>query len=227
VSSFVVKHAGLGGEGTNWNTGAFTISTSTDGTTWSNAVTVSAAKNSRTYSPIAARTARYVRFETSQPANDGSAAARIYELEVYGSSSAPTDVALNRPAAADSSCGANESPAKAFNGSWLGGWTDKWCSQGATKWVQADLGSKQRVGSVQIRHAGAGGELPAWNTRDFDVQTSDDGSAWTTRAQVRGNTADSTTTTVGVDARYVRVAVLTPTSDGSTAARLYEVLVAS
>jgi hypothetical protein len=91
--------------------------------------------------------------------------------------------------------------------------------------VQADLGSKQRVGSVLIRHAGAGGEFPAWNTRDFDIQTSDDGSAWTTRTQVRGNTADSTTTAVGVDARYVRVAVVTPTSDGSAAARIYEVLV--
>jgi hypothetical protein len=78
---------------------------------------------------------------------------------------------------------------------------------------------------VLIRHAGAGGEPAAWNTRDFDIQTSDDGSAWTTRAQVRGNTADSTTTAVGVDARYVRVAVVTPTSDGSAAARLYEVLV--
>jgi predicted alpha-1,2-mannosidase len=225
VSSFVVKHAGLGGENTTWNTAAFTISTSTDGTTFTPAVTVTASKSSRTYTPVTARSARYVRFEATQPAGDTSAAGRIYELEVYGSSSAPADVALNRPAAADSSCGANESPAKAFNGSWLGGWNDKWCSQGATKWVQADLGSKQRVGSVQIRHAGAGGEFPAWNTRDFDVQTSDDGSAWTTRAQVRGNTADSTTTAVGVDARYVRVAVVTPASDGNTAARIYEVLV--
>ena len=144
---------------------------------------------------------------------------------MYGSSSAPTDLALLRPAAADSSCGANEGPAKAFNGSWLGGWNDKWCSQGSARWVQTDLGTRQRVGSVLIRHAGAGGELPAWNTRDFDIQTSDDGSAWTTRAQIRGNTADSTTTAVGVDARYVRVSVVTPTSDGSAAARLYEVLV--
>nr|BFE69750.1 GH92 family glycosyl hydrolase [Actinoplanes digitatis] len=67
VSSFVVKHAALGGEVTNWNTGAYTIATSTDGTTWSNAVTVTASKSSRTYTPIAARSARYVRFETSQP----------------------------------------------------------------------------------------------------------------------------------------------------------------
>ncbi|MEV4706868.1 GH92 family glycosyl hydrolase [Actinoplanes sp. NPDC049316] len=225
VSSFVVKHAGLGGEQTGWNTGAYTISTSTDGGSWSNAVTVTGSRASRTYTPIPARSARYVRLDITQPANDGNNAARIYELEVYGSSSAPTDLALRRPAAADSSCGAAEGADKAFNGSWLAGWTDKWCSQGATKWVQTDLGSKQRVSTVVIRHAGAGGEYPAWNTRDFDVQTSDDGSSWTTRAQVRGNTADSTSTTVNVDARYVRIAVLTPASDGNTAARIYEVLV--
>ena len=227
VSSFVVKHAGLGGENTTWNTAAYTIATSTDGTTFTPAVTVTASKSSRSYLPIAARSARYVRFETSQPAADTSAAARVYELEVYGSSSAPTDLALNRPATADSSCGANESPARAFNGSWLGGWNDKWCSQGASKWLQSDLGARQHVGSVVLRHAGAGGELPAWDTRDFDVLTSDDASTWTIRAQVRGNTADTTTTTINVDARYVRVNVVTATSTTDTAARIYELEVRS
>ena len=40
VSSFVVKHAGLGGESTGWNTGAFTIATSTDDASFSPAVSV-------------------------------------------------------------------------------------------------------------------------------------------------------------------------------------------
>ncbi|AGL17166.1 GH92 family glycosyl hydrolase [Actinoplanes sp. N902-109] len=227
VSSFVVEHAGLGGEQTGWNTGAYTISTSTDGSTWSTAVAVSGARASRSYLPIPARTARYVRFEASQPAADGSGTARIYELQVYGSSSAPADLALRKPASADSSCAATESADRAFNGSWLGGWYDKWCSQGSSKWLQTDLGSSRHIGSVVIRHAGAGGEYPRWNTRDFDVQTSADGSTWTTRAQVRGNTADSTTTAVNADARYLRIAVVTPAQDGSAAARIYEVDVRS
>ncbi|WIN00658.1 GH92 family glycosyl hydrolase [Actinoplanes oblitus] len=222
VSSFIVKHAGLGGERTNWNTAAFTIATSTDNATWSNAVTVGNARASRTYAPIPARTARYVRLDVTTPANDGNNAARIYELEVYGSSSFPADLALSRPAAADSACGAAEGADKAVNGSWLGGWTDKWCSGGATKWLQTDLGGTRHIGSVVIRHAGAGGEYPAWNTRDFDVLTSDDGTTWTTRATVRGNTADSTSTTVDADARYVRLSVITPASDGNGAARIYE-----
>ena len=73
-----------------------------------------------------------------------------------------------------------------------------------------------------MRHAGAGGESAAWDTKDFDLSVSPDGSAWTTVAQVRGNTADSTTTTVTGSARYARLTVLTPTQNGDTAARIYE-----
>jgi hypothetical protein len=222
VSSFVVKHAGLGGEQTGWNTGAYTIATSTDGATWSTAVTVTGARNSRTYAPITARSARYIRLDIGTPTNDATNAARIYELEVYGSSSTPADLALRTTATADSSCGTGETPDKAFNGSWLGGWFDKWCSQGTSKWLQTDLGSVKHVGSVVLRHAGAGGEYPLWDTRDFDLQTSSDGTTWTTRASVRGNTADTTTTTVNADARYVRLNVVTPASDGNTATRIYE-----
>jgi predicted alpha-1,2-mannosidase len=83
VASFVVKHAGLGGETTGWNTGAFTIATSTDNATWSTAATVSGSRASRTYHPITARSARYVRLTVTTPTNNGNNAARIYELEVY------------------------------------------------------------------------------------------------------------------------------------------------
>jgi hypothetical protein len=222
VSSFVVQHAGLGGETTVWNTPTYSVSTSTDGSSWTQAVAVTGARNSRTWLPVPARTARHVRLDIATPTNDTDTAARIYELEVYGRSSAPADLALRRPATADSSCGAAEGPDRAVNGTWLGGWFDKWCSAGASKWLTVDLGTRQRVGSALIRHAGAGGENPSWNTRDFDLLTSDDGAAWTVRAQVRGNTADSTSTSIGVDARYVRLNVLTPAGDGNTAARIYE-----
>ena len=83
VASFVLAHAALGGETSGWNTGAFTISTSTDNSTWTSAVVVSGSKASRTYHPITARTARYVRITVSQPANNGNSAARIYEFGVY------------------------------------------------------------------------------------------------------------------------------------------------
>ncbi|MEV6829386.1 GH92 family glycosyl hydrolase [Amycolatopsis sp. NPDC051102] len=83
VSSFVVKHAGLGGETTSWNTGAFTIQTSTDGSTWTTVASVTGSRASRTYHPISTRSARYVKLNLTTPANDGNGAARIYEFEVY------------------------------------------------------------------------------------------------------------------------------------------------
>ncbi|MFE4601889.1 ricin-type beta-trefoil lectin domain protein [Kitasatospora indigofera] len=86
VASVVVKHAGLGGENTAWNTGAFQVQTSTDGAAWSTAATVTGSRSSRTYTPFAARSARYVRVVVSAPSNTGgNTATRLYELEAYAS----------------------------------------------------------------------------------------------------------------------------------------------
>ncbi len=84
VTSFIVKHAGLGGETTGWNTGAFTIDVSTDNANWSTVATVSNNISSRTFYPIPATTARWVRFTSTTPNNNGNNATRIYEFEVYG-----------------------------------------------------------------------------------------------------------------------------------------------
>jgi hypothetical protein len=118
---------------------------------------------------------------------------------------------------------ATETPAKAVNGTTNGGNADKWCSLGASKWWRVDLQSATSVGRVVVRHAGAGGENTAFNTRDYDLQTSTDGTTWTTVAQTRGNTANVTTNAFGpVQARYLRLNVLAPTSNADTAARVYE-----
>ncbi|MFC9324554.1 GH92 family glycosyl hydrolase [Kitasatospora sp. NPDC057015] len=87
VSSFVVEHAGLGGESTGRNTAAFRIETSTDGVTWDAAVAVTGSRASRTEHPVAPRPARYVRLLVDTAADlapDGPEPARIHELEVYG-----------------------------------------------------------------------------------------------------------------------------------------------
>ncbi|RKE17453.1 putative alpha-1,2-mannosidase [Streptomyces sp. TLI_171] len=90
VGSVVVKHAGLGGESTAWNSAAFQLQTSTDGVTWSNAATVGGSRASRTYTPFAPRTARYVRIVVSAPSNTGgNTATRLYELEVYAAGPGP------------------------------------------------------------------------------------------------------------------------------------------
>ncbi|MDG4825396.1 family 20 glycosylhydrolase [Asanoa sp. WMMD1127] len=147
----------------------------------------------------------------------------IDDFALTGSSPPATNLALRKPATADSQCAPTEGPEKAVNGSTGGGNADKWCSVGATKWWRVDLRSSTSVGRVVIRHAGAGGESTAFNTRDFDIQASVDGVTWSTVAQVRGNTANVTTTTfTPIAARHLRLNVLTPTSNSDRAARIYE-----
>jgi hypothetical protein len=82
ITSFVIAHAGLGGEVTDRNTRAFTIATSLDAITWRTVVSVTDNTASRTYHPVASHPARYVRLTVQQPGADG--VSRIYEVEVYG-----------------------------------------------------------------------------------------------------------------------------------------------
>jgi predicted alpha-1,2-mannosidase len=135
----------------------------------------------------------------------------------------PNNLALNRPATASAPCNANEGPEKANNGSVSGGTSDKWCSVATTKTWQVDLGAGTAIRSVTIRHAQAGGEAATFNTRDFDLQTSDDGSTFTTVAQVRANSAAVTTTAVVATTRFLRVRVVTAEQASNRAARIYEV----
>jgi hypothetical protein len=145
------------------------------------------------------------------------------EFEARRGSSPAVNLALHRPASADSACNANEGAEKAVNGSVSGGNADKWCSLGAAKWWRVDLGAVRTLGRFVLRHAGAGGEPARFDTRDFDLQVSTDGTAWTTVVSARGNTADVTTHVIApVGARYVRLNVLVPTQDSDRAARVYE-----
>jgi hypothetical protein len=134
-----------------------------------------------------------------------------------------TNLALNKPATASGQCSATETPAKAVNGSVTGGTSDKWCALGANKFLRVDLQANQQLGRFVLSHAGAGGEKTSWNTRDYDIQVSNDGNTWTTVVSARGNTSNVTTHTITpVTARYVRLNVITPTNDTDTAARIYE-----
>jgi len=98
VASFTVKHAGAGGESTTFNTRAFNIQTSTDGLTWTTAATVTGNTASTTTHAITPRAARYARLNITTPAQTTDAAARIYELEVYGSTgTTPTPTPTSTP----------------------------------------------------------------------------------------------------------------------------------
>jgi hypothetical protein len=136
--------------------------------------------------------------------------------------SGPSNVAFGKPANGSAACNANESPAKAFNGSVSGGNSDKFCSGAATKFLQVDLGQSYPITSFTVRHAGAGGENAGWNTRDFDILVSPDGTNWTTIIQARGNTANITTHTTTTTARYARLNILAAEQGTGGATRIYE-----
>lgn len=133
------------------------------------------------------------------------------------------NLALNKPATGSSACNSSETPAKAVNGSVSGGTTDKFCSLTAPSWLQVDLGSAQTVSSFVVKHAGAGGESSTWNTRAFTIQTSSNGTTWSTPVTVTNNTVDSSAHSISAtSARYIKLNVTTPTQTTDPATRIYE-----
>ncbi len=84
VSRFVVKHAGSGGEKVHLNTRGFRIETSTNGSSWSAATTVTQNSASVSSHSVSSRTARYVRLVvTAGHQGSVTGSGRIYEFEVY------------------------------------------------------------------------------------------------------------------------------------------------
>ncbi|WP_430603103.1 hypothetical protein IGJ02_000420 [Enterococcus sp. DIV0724b] len=101
--------------------------------------------------------------------------------------------------------------------------TTKWCDNANDKpWMIADLGAVKTISGFALFHAGAGGESPEWNTRDYDISVSRDGNNWTTVVQHRGNTSDSSRDAISlVEARYVKLSLEKAEQNGKTA-RIYD-----
>jgi hypothetical protein len=133
------------------------------------------------------------------------------------------NLALHKKATSSKACNKSEGAAKAVNGSVSGGKNDKWCSHASRRWLRVDLGAPMTVGRFVVRHAAAGGEPAAYNTRAYTIQVSTDGKTWKTVVTVKGNTDAVTTNTIAVTtARYIRLNVTTPAQNRSSAARIYE-----
>ena len=135
-----------------------------------------------------------------------------------GGGSGSTNLALNKATKSNqASCNANEGPAKAVNGSVSGGTGDKWCS-GVTgaKAMEVNLGSSKALRKLTVRHAGAGGESAAFNTKNFTLAVSTGGGIWTTVATVTNNTAGTTDHAISANAQWIRITTTDPV------ARIYE-----
>ncbi len=132
-----------------------------------------------------------------------------------------TNLALGKTATGSTACASSETPDKAVDGVLMN--NSKFCSGVVPAYLQVDLGANTTVSKFAIKHAGQGGETTGWNTGAFNIQTSTDGSTWTTVVSVSGNQASRTTHTIASrTARYVRLNSTTATNNGNTATRIYE-----
>ena len=151
-------------------------------------------------------------------------------VSVYGLRTTPPpsqNLALNKTGSGSAPCNADEGPAKAFNGSYSGGSTDKWCSLATgTKFLQVDLGGNFSVNQIVVEHAGAGGESFSFNTLAYNIQVSTDGTNFSQVAAMTNNIQSITTHNITPTvARFVRLNVTTPTQTTDAAARIYELQV--
>jgi hypothetical protein len=117
------------------------------------------------------------------------------------------NLGLGATATGSAPCTPESTAQNAFDGA--SRWGSKWCSGGAGgQSLTADLGAERMIVGFRLRHAAAGGENPAWNTRDFEIETSVDGASWLPAVSVTNNTFGVTTHPIpALNARYARLHV--------------------
>ncbi|UZW59866.1 discoidin domain-containing protein [Lysobacter enzymogenes] len=132
--------------------------------------------------------------------------------------------ALNRPATASPICKPGEEAGKAFDGRLSSKTEHKYCTLQRPSWLQVDLQQRRRVREFVLKHAGAGGEPAAMNTRAYTLSLSEDGERWQPVVRVRDNRRSVRRHAIAPTwARYVRLEVSEPAQHpADPATRIYE-----
>lgn len=84
IGAVEIAHAQSGGEGSDYNTKAFTIACGTDGKSFPEKTVVTDNKEAVSRTPVKPVKARYIKLTINQASQGGDTAARIYEIQVYG-----------------------------------------------------------------------------------------------------------------------------------------------
>jgi hypothetical protein len=84
LTGLEIDHAAAGGESATFNTKAYTVQVSTDGTTWTTVSQATANTAGITTQALTSTSARYVRLNVTTPTQTTDPATRIYELKVFG-----------------------------------------------------------------------------------------------------------------------------------------------
>jgi hypothetical protein len=185
----------------NWEAAyasAFTIQTSTDGSTWTN-ITPTTAGQVGVQTLTVTGSGRYVRMNgTARATGYGYS---LWEFQVYSPDTTPpacgtTNVALNKNYLASSSeNGVGTDAPNAFDGNPNTRWSSAFSDP---QWIQADLGSTQAICKVVLNWEAA-------YARAFSIQTSTDGTTWTSIYSTTTGTGGVQTLTVSGSGRYVRM----------------------
>ncbi|MEU8300082.1 discoidin domain-containing protein [Micromonospora sp. NPDC048909] len=177
---------------------AFQLQTSDDGaswtTIWSTTTGVGGTQNINVTGA-----GRYVRMNGT--ARGSAYGYSLWEFQVYGETGGTTptcgstNAAQGRPATASST----ESAALAASAAVDGNTGTRWASVASDpQWLRVDLGSTQSICRVVLNWEAA-------YARAFQVQTSADGSAWTTIYSTTTGTGGSQTLDVTGSGRYIRM----------------------
>jgi hypothetical protein len=177
---------------------AFQIQTSPDGTNWTTIYSTTTGTGG-TQTLNVTGSGRYVRMNGTARATPYGYS--LWEFQVYGtaggsgSSCNTTDAALNHPATASSLENASFPASAAVDGNtatrWSSGFSDP-------QWLQVDLGASQSVCEVTL-------DWEAAYATAFQIQTSPDGTNWTTIYSTTTGTGGNQTLAVSGTGRYVRM----------------------
>jgi hypothetical protein len=176
---------------------AFQIQTSPDGTNWTTIYSTTTGTGG-TQTLNVTGTGRYVRmYGTARGTPYGYS---LWEFQVYGSlasggSCSTTNAALNQPATASSTESAAYPASNAVDGNTGTRWSSAFSDP---QWLQVDLGSSQSICQVSLNWEAA-------YATAFQIQTSPDGTNWTTIYSTTTGTGGTQTLTVTGTGRYIRM----------------------
>jgi hypothetical protein len=175
---------------------SYQIQTSNDASTWTTVRTISNNAGGVNDNVNLGGSGRYVRIYGTSRINSAWGYS-IFELEVYATSPASSNLALNKPATASSQESSSLAPANAVDGSTGTRWASAMGSD--PQWIYVDLGSTQTISRVKITWEAA-------YATSYQIQTSTDASTWTTIKTVTGNTGGvNDNTGLSGSGRYVRI----------------------
>jgi cytochrome c len=176
---------------------AYQIQTSPNGTTWTTVRSVTGGNGGEDNNTGLNASGRYVRINGTTRATAWGYS--LFTFEVYAPTGTPpvtTDLALNKPATASSVESAAFPASAAVDGSA----TTRWASAFSDpQWIQVDLGATYTISRVRLVWEAAYGSA-------YQIQTSPNGTTWTTvRSVTGGNGGEDDNTGLNASTRYVRI----------------------